>query len=253
MSTLPDTPTYTLVIPVRDETFTMSDLDATGKEYLWNLYTANGRSSTVAMGIKSVMVDDGSMVQHPDASLRHPVSKGYGAAIKSGVRWASTSHIVTLDGDGQHHLEDVGRLITMQDAFPQTSMWVGDRRLTTTDGTRSLTRWTLNTLVSGLCGRHIPDLQSGLRIFRRDLAIAYEPILSDGFDYMTGLTLSMLLDGYRVEWIPIHVYPSTRQTSHVRVAQDGWHIFKTAVRLGGALKTRRLRQWLRGHDATSVG
>ena len=49
----------------------------------------------------------------------------------------------------------------------------------------------------------IPDLNSGLRVFRRDVAMQYFAILSDQFSFTTTITLAMLCDKYAVSYMPI--------------------------------------------------
>lgn len=69
-----------------------------------------------------VVVDDGSkdntamsIAEHPGVLvLRHPVNRGKGASIKTGVTAANMLNadvVVTMDGDGQHSPEDIPGLI----------------------------------------------------------------------------------------------------------------------------------------------
>ena len=229
MADLSDSP-LTLVIPVKDEDLTV----------LTQLLT-----EAKTLRIPTIVVDDGSTPPCPLATLRVPVSQGYGAALKAGIAEATTPYVVTMDGDGQHNLMDVLRLAEFALYFPHLKMVIGDRRLRER-GTRLWGRKGLNWLATLFAGRWIADLNSGLRIIDRQLVTGYAPILCDQFSFTTSLTLAMLTDGYPVDWLPIKVAPRTHGQSKVKLWQDGWRTVCYIVFLGTVLRTRRLRAWLRG-------
>lgn len=72
-------------------------------------------------GYSVVMVDDGSshdlsylLANKKIYFLRHEVNLGQGAALRTGIEYAlekNAQYIVTFDADGQHHAEDIERLI----------------------------------------------------------------------------------------------------------------------------------------------
>jgi hypothetical protein len=64
-------------------------------------------------------------------------------------------------------------------------------------------KWVLRRLADYVSGSRIPDLNSGLRVFRRDMAMQYFPILPNQFSFTTTITLAMLCDNYAVSYIPI--------------------------------------------------
>ena len=76
---------------------------------------------------------------------------------------------------------------------------VGARR--TEEGTKRIFRvpakWFIRKLASYLTDTDIPDLNSGLRAFRRDVAMQYVHHLPTGFSCVTTLTMSFLSNGYR--------------------------------------------------------
>lgn len=191
-----------------------------------------------------IVVDDGSKTPCPYATIRHEINRGYGAALKSGITIARGELIATLDGDGQHTLYDIQRLLDFFIYFQPVDMVIGDRRLKD-EGMRLVGRKGLNWTATLFAGRWIPDLNSGMRIFKRKIAVGYFPILSDRFSFTTSLTLSMLTDGYQVDWLPIKVLPRAYGESKVALWQDGWRTLKLIIYLGLALRTRALRQWLR--------
>src|SRR5688500_4337515 len=120
-----------------------------------------------------IVVDDGSSDGTADAAraagahvLRHPYTKGNGAAVKTGIRHATGEFILIVDADGQHPPEETGRIIARLGDY---DLVVGARTASTqaTPGRRAGNAL-LNRLASYLTGTHIPDLTSGLRGARRE-------------------------------------------------------------------------------------
>lgn len=226
----PRRPLTTVVVPVRDEDpLTVAALLAALRAYGWDL----------------VVVDDGSVVPVVGATVRHATPRGYGAALKTGIRLATTELVATMDGDGQHRPRDVRRLEEFLLEFPENAMVVGDRRVQETTLSRWWGRKALNWLASLFAWRFLPDLNSGLRMMKRSVVLGYEPILSNGFSFTTSITLAMLADGYGVDWVPIRVVGRPQGRSHVQVWRDGWRTLRQIVVIGGACRTRRVRAWLR--------
>jgi hypothetical protein len=78
--------------------------------------------------------------------------------------------------------------------------------------------------------RSIPDLNCGLRIFRRELLLHYIDLLPQGFSASATTTLAMLECGYRVAWAPIDRL-SRSGSSRLRVVRDGLRTLWLVVRL----------------------
>ncbi|MGE5139109.1 MAG: glycosyltransferase family 2 protein [Rudaea sp.] len=157
-----------------------------------------------------IVVDDGSSdATAEEASktgarvLRHLDNRGYGASIKSGVDAARYDLIVIIDADGTYPSEEIPNLLAMMDT---ADMAVGAR--TGSDVHIPLVRrpakWMLGMLANLIAGRHIPDLNSGLRAFRRTCVRQYYPILSNRFSFTTTSTLALMADDYRVVYRPIN-------------------------------------------------
>ena len=65
-------------------------------------------------------------------------------------------------------------------------------------------KWLITRLAVYLSGQQIPDLNSGLRVFRRDVAVRFLTLYPDGFSFTTTITLAMLTNHYRVKFVPIN-------------------------------------------------
>ena len=71
---------------------------------------------------------------------------------------------------------------------------------------RRFPKYVLNRFASYIAGHHIEDLNSGLRVFSRDLAYYFWSFYPNGFSFTSTITLGSLLNGYRVKNISIDYY-----------------------------------------------
>ena len=130
---------------------------------------------------------------------------GYGAAIKHGIRHAAHGLIAIVDGDGSYPPE---KLPEMLRAMGEAAMVVGARsRAGAIPLARRPAKWLLTALASYLAEEKIPDLNSGLRIFRKDACIRYYNLLPPRFSFTTTLTLAMLCDDLPVRYFPVDYRP----------------------------------------------
>jgi glycosyltransferase involved in cell wall biosynthesis len=157
-----------------------------------------------------IVVDDGSgdntacMAEEAGArTIRHKQNKGYGAALKTGIRAAQTEFVLTMDSDGQHRAEDVLRL---WQSVGTNDMVVGQRAaLLHGPIWRMPGKWLLGWMANYLTRYAIPDLNSGLRLIQRDVALRYLHLCPAGFSFSTTITMALLSRGYRVAYVPIQV------------------------------------------------
>jgi glycosyltransferase involved in cell wall biosynthesis len=159
-----------------------------------------------------IVVDDGSSDETGQIAagagarvIRHRRNLGYGAALKTGIASAGTEYVLLMDGDGQHRAADVARLWNAADG---ADMVVGQRaRAIHSPLWRMPGKWLLTILTNHLIGRRIPDLNSGFRILRRDVALKYLHLCPSGFSFSTTITMTLLCRGYDVTFVPIDVQP----------------------------------------------
>jgi glycosyltransferase involved in cell wall biosynthesis len=129
-------------------------------------------------------------------------NRGSGSARKAGTRAAQGRIVVWTDVDLTYPNDEIPRLVKELDGFDQV---VGAR--TSEQGTHKLLRgpakWMIRRLAQYLMKTPIPDLNSGFRAFRKDVAVQYLPQLPKGFSCVTTMTMSFLAGGYSVKYIPI--------------------------------------------------
>ncbi|MBV6518006.1 MAG: Undecaprenyl-phosphate 4-deoxy-4-formamido-L-arabinose transferase [Candidatus Brocadia fulgida] len=183
-----------------------------------------------------IVVDDGSTdgtsetIQNaPEVVLiRHPFNRGYGAAIKTGIRHAKYHTVVISDADGTYPLQDIPRLLT---PMAKSDMVVGARENNDANipFIRRPAKWILNKLANYLTGRKIPDLNSGLRAMKKDVVMQFIHLLPDGFSFTTTITLAMLTNDYMVEFVPIE-YHRRSGRSKIRPVRDTLNFLQLIIR-----------------------
>ncbi len=151
--------------------------------------------------------------------ITHRVNQGYGAALKTGFTHAHTEVVVITDADGTYPEDKIRELVACIDDGAE--MAVGSR---TGDDVniplvRKPAKLFLKHLASFLAGTDIPDLNSGLRAFRRELVMQYRPILPQGFSFTTTITLASLTNGHRVEYVSVN-YAKRYGSSKIRPIRD---------------------------------
>ncbi|WP_148713945.1 glycosyltransferase family 2 protein [Chitinolyticbacter meiyuanensis] len=185
-----------------------------------------------------IVVDDGStdntieiVSQYVDRLVRHPYSKGNGAAIKSGARVATGDLLVFMDADGQHQPADVARLLA-ELADKQLDMVVGARGMASQASLhRGLANVFYNRFASWVAGHRIHDLTSGMRAVRARLFCEFLPLLPNGFSYPTTITMCFFRAGYSVGYLPI-VAPPRLGKSHVKIWRDGLRFLLIIFKIG---------------------
>ncbi len=173
-----------------------------------------------------IVVDDGStdgtaqVAEKAGATvLRHPANGGYGLSLKDGIRAAKHDIIVITDADGSYPAHRMPDLIAeMSKGF---DMVVGARQ-----GMKQLdsllkapARLVFKFLVEFTTGSHIPDVNSGLRAFRKSQVMPYFPDLCQGFSFTTTITLIYKLTGKFVCYVPID-YQKRVGHSKVHIIHD---------------------------------
>ncbi len=170
----------------------------------------------VPLTFETIVVDDGSKDQtaglvkkfiktHLRKSVRlfsHPYNKGYGAALKTGIRLAKGEYVMFFDADGQHESRDIETLL---EPLTQYDMVVGERVNSASPLIRRPGMKLLKWLSEYLAGRKIPDLNSGFRVMKKDVIERFMHILPNGFSFTTTITLAMFQAGYSVAYVPISV------------------------------------------------
>jgi len=172
-----------------------------------------------------IVVNDGStdetaaIVKGKSVKLvQHPYNKGYGAALKTGVKNAKGNIVLFMDADAQQNADDIPRLL---EPMKEYDMVVGKR----TKGSkipllRRLGKFILSVLANYLAGQKIPDLNSGFRAIKKEIVMKYMGILPDTFSFTTTITLATIKEGYNLKYVPIETGERVG-SSKVKLFRDG--------------------------------
>lgn len=181
-----------------------------------------------------IVVDDGSTDDtaaiadaHGVRVARHAESLGNGAAVKRGIREAKGDWILLLDGDGQHPPAELPAMLEMAERY---DMVVASRGGTGGSVHRNLANRIYSSFASYVSDRRIPDLTSGFRLVRADVAKDLVWLLPNTFSYPTTITMSMLRGGWSVGFHPFTVR-QRKGKSHVKLLADGSRFFLIILRI----------------------
>ncbi|MCK9290086.1 MAG: glycosyltransferase family 2 protein [Bacteroidales bacterium] len=173
-----------------------------------------------------IYIDDGStdktyeiITEYPVKCVRHPINKGYGAALKTGIRKATGTYVVILDSDGQHDPKYLDQLIGM---LPDYDMVIGERTANSFQvKSRQKGKRLIRILGEMLVEQQLPDYNSGFRGFDRQLITELLHIMPNGFSFSTTSTLAFLKEGYTIGTFPIVVEERIGRSSNVKFLKDG--------------------------------
>ena len=175
-----------------------------------------------------VFVDDGSsddsaalIETYCDSTqfrlLRHKVNRGYGGAIKTGIRACTTDFLVTLDADGQHRPEDVGWLFEFA-SKNSADMVVGKRQSGNSGVYRAIGRKLIRWIAGLLVSLPISDLNSGMKLYRTELAKRYLVLCPDSMAFSDIITLVFVHRRDLVLETKIEVMPRSEGVSTINTS-----------------------------------
>ncbi|HEY9628266.1 MAG TPA: glycosyltransferase family 2 protein [Coleofasciculaceae cyanobacterium] len=185
-----------------------------------------------------IVVNDGStddtgklLRSHPGIRLiEHRRNLGYGAALKTGIRNAQHSLIVITDADGTYPNERIPELVTLA---TQSDMVVGARIGANVKYSkiRRIPKWFLVNFAQWLTQSKIPDLNSGLRVFRKSTVERFLNILPNTFSFTTSITVAMLMNNYLVHYESIDYHMRVGK-SKIKPIRDTLRFVQLIVRTG---------------------
>lgn len=170
------------------------------------------RKGFASRRVEILVIDDGSTDQTAEIAkksgakvIQHLHNKGYGASLKSGIRSAVGQFVLFMDADGQHRAVEALKLIDAASSAP-ADMVVGQRsRLMHSPMWRMPGKWVLGWMANYLTRRRIPDLNSGLRLINREVALRYMGLCPNGFSFSTTITMVLIHRGYEVLYVPFEI------------------------------------------------
>ena len=174
-----------------------------------------------------IIVDDGStdgtheiLQKRNDIKLiRNPYNKGYGFSIKKGIVAASGEIIAITDADGTYPVEEI--LLMLKKLEDGYDLVIGKREnLKIFDPSlKKISRFFFKKLAEFVAGEKILDVNSGLRVFRKETILNYLVNTSSGFSFSLSTSLIFILEGKAVYYHPIQYKPRIGK-SKVKYVRD---------------------------------
>jgi glycosyltransferase involved in cell wall biosynthesis len=182
-----------------------------------------------------LVVDDGSTDRTKEEAvraganvMRHPHNIGNGAAIKTGLRYASGEWVLMMDADGQHKVADIARLLEYKDDY---DMVVGARsKGSKTSWHRDLANFIYNWLSSYVTKFKVEDLTSGFRLVKNDRISKFIYLMPNTFSYPSTITMAYLRSGLSIKYVPIQTL-ARQGKSKIKLFQDGIRFFLIITRI----------------------
>lgn len=157
-----------------------------------------------------IIIDDGSTddsirdIMDLDVRiLRHRRCLGAGVARVNGIKYAQGKYILQTDADDTYPTSEIPEML---ESLSEYDMVVGARKYEKAKDwkiLRVLMKWIIKRIASYLAESKIPDLNTGLRAYRRDVVMKYIYLYPPSHSIMSTMTLAFLLDKRAVKYVPI--------------------------------------------------
>lgn len=183
---------------------------------------------------------DGTLAKLYEAAPRFPKMEvvhfhrngGSGTVRRIGTQRARGEIVVWTDADMTYPNERIPELVQILEKDPTIDQVVGAR--TSEQGTYKLLRvpakWFIRKFAERLTGAKIPDLNSGLRAFRREVSLPYLRLLPPGFSCVTTITMSFLANQHELYFLPIDYYKRAGK-SKFKFGKDAYRYILQILRM----------------------
>jgi len=173
-----------------------------------------------------IIVNDGSydktaeiLQEYPFKIINHNYNKGYGAALKTGIRKASGRNIITFDSDGQHNPAYIPEI---ENLLIDNELVIGERdNKFLQPKNRKWGKKIIRFVGEYLVNQKLPDFNSGYRGFKSDIIKGLLHIMPNGFSFSTTSTLAFIKEGYSLATFPIQIQERQGRKSNVKSFSDG--------------------------------
>ncbi|MEV4549481.1 glycosyltransferase family 2 protein [Nonomuraea wenchangensis] len=157
---------------------------------------------------------------------------GSGTVRRIGSQEARGEIVVWTDADMTYPNDRIPELVQILDKDPTIDQVVGAR--TSEEGSHKLLRvpakFVIRKVAEMLAGQKIPDLNSGLRAFRKSVARPYLRLLPPGFSCVTTITLSFLSNQHDIHYLPIE-YAKRAGKSKFSFVSDAYRYILQVLRM----------------------
>ena len=151
--------------------------------------------------------------------LNHHINRGYSTSLKTGISKAKYDWILTIDGDGSHLASQISKLIPFIDEY---DLIVGARTGKDAHDTtsRKFGRKIITKFAQYISNAKIEDINSGFRLFKKEIAQKFWHLFPEGFSFSTTLTVASHVRHYAVKYAPVEVHKRKGGNSTIKPAKD---------------------------------
>lgn len=162
--------------------------------------------------------------------LVHDRNRGYSSALKTGILAGKAPWIGIVDADATYPVEKFGQLLK---ELEEADMVIGTRTGVTREIPllRRFPKYCLNQFASYMAGEKIDDLNSGMRVFTRELCGALWSFFPKRFSFTSTITMGAYLYDFKVKKITIDYYKRDGKSS-IRPIHDTLHFTNIILRMG---------------------
>lgn len=218
---------YSIVIPVYNEEQSISK----------TIHTVKKVMSPYNRLYEIIIINDGSKDNTSKilssinfiSVINHEFNMGYGASILDGVKAAKSNTIITTDADGTYPFEEIPNLLSK---IHECVLVSGSRtgKKVKIPFIRKFGKIFHTLAISLAAGKYIPDMNSGLRVFRRDIFLKFKSFYPTGFSISTTFLLASVINGYNIEFVPID-YHQREGKSKIKIFKDGFNFIILILRV----------------------
>jgi glycosyltransferase involved in cell wall biosynthesis len=219
-------PEVSVVLPAYNEAKTLGDVIDSIRKTLDEHHISH----------EIIVVDDASSDNTSEVArsrsvklIRFPMNRGVGAARKAGIVAAGSHRILTTDADGTYPVDVIPRMI---ESLSENDMAIGARtgKRVSESWIKKPPKYLIRKLACYLSRRNIPDLNSGLRSFKKETALKYFYLLPEGHSWESTITLAFLCNGHPTEFIRADYFLRGGGHSSFRPFSDTYNYISLVIR-----------------------
>ena len=171
--------------------------------------------------------------------INHKINRGYSSSLKTGIENSQYDWVLTFDSDGSHPPHQIMDLIKFCDDY---DLIVGARTGKQAYDTffRKIGRKIVTSFAQYISKAKIPDINSGFRLFKKELAQRFWHLFPEGFSFSTTLTVASHVSRYAVKYVPIESYKRQAGKSGIKPVRDMAGFLNLVTRLAIYFKPLRV-------------
>lgn len=218
---------FTVVIPAYNEGPAVASVVTS----LQDLFASGNMDAEILVVVDGATDDTAANAAAAGARVvEHPTNQGYGQSLKTGITLAKHGLIVITDADLTYEIEKIPEMVRLAKRY---DMVVGARQGNRYWGglAKRMGRFVFRHLAEFAAGQSIPDINSGLRVFRRSQMVPFFPVISAGFSFTTTCTLTYMLNDLSVHYLPTeyHQRSGKSKVNYLRDSRRALQIIVEAI------------------------